>query len=64
MNRGLKFLMAVFVLGVMSCSDDSGLEDHLLIGNYLGAWDTAQGAEFKPSIEPYNDNTGLTLFFR
>ena len=61
MNKIFSLFYAVLILGIISCSDDSGIEDHILVGNYIGTWDTVQEAELKLSIEPYND--GLVLFF-
>jgi hypothetical protein len=63
MKKGITFLILIFVLGIISCSDDSSIENHLLVGNYIGSWDTKQDIELKLSIEPYNDNSGLVLFF-
>lgn len=63
MIRGLNLLIVIFVLGTISCSDDSAVQDHLLIGDYLGSWEFHTIIETKFSIEYEEENDGLVLFF-
>ena len=58
-----KFWFVLFVLTVSSCSTDSVLEDHMLIGNYLGNWNTVPEIESKFSIEYEGKEDKLVFFF-
>lgn len=51
------------VIVAVSCSSDSTLKDHPIIGNYLGSWDFIPETETRFSIEYENEGDKLVLFF-
>jgi hypothetical protein len=63
MNRSIGFLIAILVLGLVSCCDDPDIKDHLLVGNYIGSWDPHPEIIQKLSIEAYEDCSGLVFLF-
>ena len=63
MRKAVTYLMLGMILGTMSCTSNSELEDHQLVGNYLGSWESIVQIETKLSIEYDEKRDGLVLFF-
>jgi len=64
MKRLLNIFALIIVFGMTSCSEDSNLENHLLVGDYTGNWCTNEiKLERKFSIEYEEIRDGLVLFY-
>ena len=63
MRKAVTFLIFGCILCAMSCTSNSELEDHELVGNYLGSWESVVQIESRLSIEYDEKRDGLVLFF-